>query len=114
MTAANPSPRKQKLPLDGVRVLELSHIVAGPSGGLILGDLGADVIKIEHPEAGDTARSHSNNGSTFYSFNRNKKYLALDLRKAGGKRIFDEIQTLKSEQVVLRSDRMLNTEVREE
>ena len=46
-----------------------------------LGDLGADVIKIEHPATGDTARSHSNAGQTFYSFNRNKKYLALDLRK---------------------------------
>ena len=86
MTAA-----KQKLPLAGVKVLELSHIVAGPSGGLILGDLGADVIKIEHPETGDTARSHSNNGSTFFSFNRNKKYLALDLRKPGGKKIFEQL-----------------------
>ncbi len=82
---------KQKLPLAGVKVLELSHIVAGPSGGLILGDLGADVIKIEHPEAGDTARSHSNNGSTFFSFNRNKKYLALDFRKPGGKKIFEQL-----------------------
>jgi len=82
---------RQKLPLDGVKVLELSHIVAGPSGGLMLGDLGADVIKIEHPETGDTARSHSNNGSTFFSFNRNKKYLALDLRKSGGKKIFEQL-----------------------
>jgi len=82
---------KQKLPLDGVRVLELSHIVAGPSGGLILGDLGADVIKIEHPNTGDTARSHSNNGTTFYSFNRNKKYLSVDLRKPGGKKIFEQL-----------------------
>ncbi len=82
---------KQKLPLSGVKVLELSHIVAGPSGGLILGDLGADVIKIEHPETGDTARSHGNNGQTFYSFNRNKKYLALDLRKPGGKKIFEQL-----------------------
>jgi crotonobetainyl-CoA:carnitine CoA-transferase CaiB-like acyl-CoA transferase len=82
---------KQKLPLDGVRVLELSHIVAGPSGGLILADLGADVIKIEHPETGDTARSHANQGSTFYSFNRNKQYLALDLRKPGGKKIFRQL-----------------------
>jgi crotonobetainyl-CoA:carnitine CoA-transferase CaiB-like acyl-CoA transferase len=91
MTAAGQSPRQQKLPLEGVRVLELSHIVAGPSGGLILGDLGADVIKIEHPDTGDTARSHSNSGQTFYSFNRNKKYLALDLRKPGGKKIFEQL-----------------------
>lgn len=91
MTTGSPAPDQQKLPLEGVRVLELSHIVAGPSGGLILGDLGADVIKIEHPETGDTARSHSNNGTTFYSFNRNKKYLALDLRKPGGKKIFGQL-----------------------
>ena len=39
---------KQKLPLEGVRVLELSHIVAGPSVGIILADMGAEVIKLEH------------------------------------------------------------------
>jgi crotonobetainyl-CoA:carnitine CoA-transferase CaiB-like acyl-CoA transferase len=82
---------KQCLPLQGVRVLELSHIVAGPSGGMILGDLGADVIKIEHPATGDTARSHANRGGTFYTFNRNKKYLALDLRQAQGKKIFEKL-----------------------
>ncbi len=89
--SAGSSAGKQKLPLDGVRVLELSHIVAGPSGGVILADLGADVIKIENPETGDTARSHSNQGATFYSFNRNKKFLALDLRKPGGKKIFEQL-----------------------
>jgi crotonobetainyl-CoA:carnitine CoA-transferase CaiB-like acyl-CoA transferase len=91
MTAASQSVRQQKLPLDGVRVLELSHIVAGPSGGVILGDLGAEVIKIEHPVTGDTARSHSNSGQTFYAFNRNKQYLALDLSKPGGKKIFEKL-----------------------
>ena len=85
------SESRQKLPLDGVRVLELSHIVAGPSGGLILADLGADVIKIEHPETGDTARSQANQGTTFYSFNRNKQFLALDLRKPAGKKIFEQL-----------------------
>ncbi len=85
------SESRQKLPLDGVKVLELSHIVAGPSGGLILADLGADVIKIEHPETGDTARSQANQGTTFYSFNRNKQFLALDLRKPAGKKIFEQL-----------------------
>ena len=66
---------KQALPLQGVRVFELSHIVAGPSAGTMLGDLGADVIKIERPAVGDTARSHDNAGGTFYTFNRYKKYL---------------------------------------
>ena len=82
---------RQSLPLEGVRVLELSHIVAGPSGGVILGDLGAEVIKIEHPKTGDTARSHSNAGQTFYAFNRNKQFLALDLSKPGGKKIFEKL-----------------------
>jgi len=81
----------ERLPLEGVRVLELSHIVAGPSGGLMLGDLGADVIKIEHPATGDTARSHSGSGSTFYSFNRNKRYLALDLARPDGKQVFERL-----------------------
>src|SRR4051794_22522156 len=90
MAASEPA-RQQKLPLEGVRVLELSHIVAGPSGGVILGDLGAEVIKIEHPASGDTARSQSNAGQTFLSFNRNKQYLALDLRKEAGKKIFGEL-----------------------
>jgi len=82
---------KQKLPLEGVRVLELSHIVAGPSGGMILADLGADVIKIEHPDSGDTSRGSGNNGATFFTYNRNKKYLALDLRQAKGKAIFERL-----------------------
>ena len=82
---------KQRLPLQGVRVLELSHIVAGPSGGMILADLGADVIKIEHPATGDTARSQANRGGTFYTFNRNKKFLALDLRQPQGKKIFEKL-----------------------
>jgi crotonobetainyl-CoA:carnitine CoA-transferase CaiB-like acyl-CoA transferase len=82
---------KQPLPLAGVRVLELSHIVAGPSGGMMLADLGADVIKIEHPETGDTSRGSGNNGATFFTYNRNKKYLALDLRQPKGKAIFERL-----------------------
>jgi crotonobetainyl-CoA:carnitine CoA-transferase CaiB-like acyl-CoA transferase len=89
--ASETAAAKQALPLQGVRVLELSHIVAGPSGGMILGDLGADVIKIEHPATGDTARSNSSAGGTFFTFNRNKKYLALDLRQKRGKEIFEKL-----------------------
>jgi crotonobetainyl-CoA:carnitine CoA-transferase CaiB-like acyl-CoA transferase len=88
---SNAAADKQRLPLQGVRVLELSHIVAGPSGGMILADLGADVIKVEHPVAGDTARSQANRGSTFYTYNRNKKFLALDLRQPEGKKIFEKL-----------------------
>jgi crotonobetainyl-CoA:carnitine CoA-transferase CaiB-like acyl-CoA transferase len=82
---------KQQLPLQGVKVIELSHIVAGPSAGMMLGDLGAEVIKIEHPATGDTARSHDNAGGTFYTFNRNKRFLALDLGQPEGKAVFEKL-----------------------
>ena len=95
----NAAVQKQALPLKGVRVLELSHIVAGPSGGMMLGDLGADVIKVEHPSTGDTARSQANEGNTFYTYNRNKQFLALDLRQAKGKAIFEKL--VKQSDIVL-------------
>jgi crotonobetainyl-CoA:carnitine CoA-transferase CaiB-like acyl-CoA transferase len=79
------------LPLSGIQVLELGHIVAGPSGGLILGDLGADVCKVEDPRSGDTARNQSNAGTTFFSFNRNKRSIALDLRTEAGRDVFGKL-----------------------
>ena len=78
-------------PLQGIKVVDMTEALAGPYCAMLLGDLGADVIKIEHPATGDTARSHSGSGSTFYSFNRNKKYLALDLGKPEGKGIFEKL-----------------------
>jgi crotonobetainyl-CoA:carnitine CoA-transferase CaiB-like acyl-CoA transferase len=72
-------------------VLELGHIVAGPSAGLILGDLGADVCKVEDPRTGDTARNQANAGTTFFSFNRNKQSIALDLRSDAGREVFGRL-----------------------
>jgi crotonobetainyl-CoA:carnitine CoA-transferase CaiB-like acyl-CoA transferase len=86
-------------PLEGVKVLELGHIVAGPSAGLILADLGAEVIKIEQPGQGDAARNMPNFGSTFYFLNRNKRSLALDLKSAKGIEIFAEL--MKQSDVVV-------------
>jgi crotonobetainyl-CoA:carnitine CoA-transferase CaiB-like acyl-CoA transferase len=77
--------------LAGVRVLELGHIVAGPSGGLILAELGADVCKVEDPRTGDTARNQANAGTTFFSFNRNKRSIALDLRNEAGREILGRL-----------------------
>ncbi|MBO0703815.1 MAG: CoA transferase [Candidatus Dormibacteraeota bacterium] len=71
------------LPLQGLRVLELGHIVAGPSAGLILADLGADVIKIERPEGGDQGRAAASRHFPF--FNRNKRSLAVDLKEPDGR-----------------------------
>jgi crotonobetainyl-CoA:carnitine CoA-transferase CaiB-like acyl-CoA transferase len=73
------------LPLDGVRVVEFSHMVMGPTCGLILADLGADVIKIEPAPAGDNTRRLVGSGAGFFVlFNRNKRSLALDLKSAKG------------------------------
>jgi crotonobetainyl-CoA:carnitine CoA-transferase CaiB-like acyl-CoA transferase len=78
----------KSLPLHGLRVLELGHIVAGPSAALILADLGADVIKIENPDGGDQARRMPGAGSGYYYFNRNKRSVAIDLKAPLGKAVF--------------------------
>jgi crotonobetainyl-CoA:carnitine CoA-transferase CaiB-like acyl-CoA transferase len=73
------------LPLAGIRVVELSHMVMGPSCGLVLGDLGADVIKIEPVGEGDNTRRLPGSGAGFFqAFNRNKRSLALDVKSAKG------------------------------
>lgn len=77
------------LPLEGTRVLELGHIVAGPTAGVILADLGADVIKIEDPSrGGDQARKSPMGASTFYFLNRNKRSFAVNLKEPEGKELF--------------------------
>ena len=69
------------LPLAGIKVVEFSHMVMGPSCGLILGDLGADVIKIEPLGAGDNTRRIPGSGAGFFpTFNRNKRSLAANLK----------------------------------
>src|SRR3954462_4689050 len=89
-TATSPLQAFQKdfvLPLDGVRVVEFAHMVMGPSCGLVLADLGAEVIKVE-PLAGDNTRRLEAAGAGFFAvFNRNKKSLAVDLAKSEGKQI---------------------------
>ncbi|SAL40521.1 CaiB/BaiF CoA transferase family protein [Caballeronia telluris] len=80
------------LPLAGVRVLDLSRVLAGPWCGMVLGDLGAEVIKLEHPERGDDTRDWGVRvGSTetayFNSVNRNKRSVSLDLQSAAGQQI---------------------------
>ncbi|HEY6098467.1 MAG TPA: CoA transferase, partial [Anaeromyxobacter sp.] len=76
---------QRPLPLSGIRVVEFSHMVMGPSCGLILGDLGADVIKIEPVEKGDGTRRLPGSGAGFFAaFNRNKRSLALDVKKPEG------------------------------
>ena len=73
------------LPLSGIRVVELGHTVMGPSCGLILADMGAQVIKIERAPQGDDTRRLMGFGQGFFSFyNRNKKSLSIDLKAPRG------------------------------
>ena len=73
------------LPLDGIRVVEFSHMVMGPTCGLVLADLGADVIKVEPLGRGDPTRFLGSTGAGFFaSFNRNKKSVQLDLDSPHG------------------------------
>ena len=86
MTADNPL---LPLPLEGLRVLDVTHIIAGPFCSMILGDMGAEVIKIERPRTGERSRSgvpfvESPDGprvsARYLGVNRNKKSVTMDLR----------------------------------
>lgn len=71
-----------------MKAIEIGHIVAGPTAGMILTDLGFDVIKVEKPKTGDIARSLSGTSSGAFAFyNRNKKSITLDMKSEEGKEI---------------------------
>lgn len=91
------SPRRRKGPLAGVRVVDASRVLAGPYLAMLLGDLGADVVKIERPGAGDQTRAWGppwvGNGEErvsayFVSANRNKRSVALDLKRPEARAAF--------------------------
>ena len=82
---------KHTLPLAGIRVFEFCHTIMGPSAGLILADLGADVIKVE-PVDGDTTRRLPGFAAGFFAtFNRNKRSLAIDLKSDEGRAILHRL-----------------------
>ena len=84
------------LPLAGYRVLELAHLIAGPACGMYLADMGADVVKIEHPSGGDASRSAygsqlGGESAVFVTVNRNKRSVALDLARPEGRAVFGRL-----------------------
>ena len=88
------------LPLDGLRVLDVTHIVAGPFCSMILADMGAEVIKIERPGAGERGRSNGpfidgpdgqRVSSRYLGLNRNKKSVTIDLRDPRCKQAFERM-----------------------
>ena len=80
------------LPLEGIKILDLTRLLPGPFATLILGDLGAEIIKIEEPGAGDYVRNYApfvkKESTYFVSLNRNKKSVKLNLKALEGKEIF--------------------------
>jgi crotonobetainyl-CoA:carnitine CoA-transferase CaiB-like acyl-CoA transferase len=85
-------------PLAGVRVIELSHILSAPTCGLMLADLGAEVIKVERPPRGETTRFDTvaedwigDQTASFMTVNRNKRSLALDLKAPQGKAVLHRL-----------------------
>src|SRR5256885_3684386 len=82
---------------EGVRVLDLSRMLAGPYGSMLLADLGAEVIKIEDPDGGDPMRVMGppflpdGESAYFLAINRNKKSVALDLAKEAGREGFYDL-----------------------
>lgn len=93
--------------LDGVKVLDLTRVLAGPYCGMMLADMGADVIKIEMPGRGDDARRNAPivNGESAYfmNLNRNKRGMTLNLKNEDGKQIFREL--VKKSDIVIENFR---------
>ena len=79
-------------PLDGIRVVEFSHMVMGPTCGLILADLGADVVKVEPAQDGDKTRYLPGSGSGYFgAYNRNKRSISVDLKSEEGLKFAKEL-----------------------
>jgi crotonobetainyl-CoA:carnitine CoA-transferase CaiB-like acyl-CoA transferase len=81
----------QTLPLKGIRVVELSHMVMGPTCGMILADLGAEVIKVEPPHGDGTRRLLGTGAGFFRTFNRNKKSVSLDMSSPQGREALSKL-----------------------
>lgn len=80
------------LPLSGLRVLEFTHAIMGPACGLVLADLGAEVIRVEKTPDGDDTRRLKGFGTGYYAFfNRNKKSIVVDLKSDRGREIADRL-----------------------
>lgn len=79
--------------LNGVRVLEQGTFITGPAAGMLLGDLGADVIKVEQPESGDPFRAFKGGlySPHFQTYNRNKRSIALNPKKPEDQQVFDQL-----------------------
>jgi crotonobetainyl-CoA:carnitine CoA-transferase CaiB-like acyl-CoA transferase len=93
---ANVTGQKRTGPLTGLKVIDLSHVMAGPTCGMLLADMGADVVKVEKIPGGDDARhmvppTIAGESAAFLVMNRNKRGIALNLRTEAGRRILSRL-----------------------
>src|ERR1700692_3255773 len=91
-------------PLEGLKVIDLSHIMAGPACSMLLADMGADVIKVERMPDGDDSRrlvtpTIADQSAAFLMMNRNKRGIALDMRTEGGRNVLSRL--LKNADVLI-------------
>ncbi|NDV85440.1 CoA transferase [Aurantimonas aggregata] len=97
-----------KGPLEGMKVVELAHIMAGPVCGMMLADMGADVVKVEKPEGDDTRRflppDINGESAAYMMMNRNKRGIVLDLKSEDGKAVLRRM--LETADVVIENYRM--------
>ncbi|PPR65301.1 MAG: Acetyl-CoA:oxalate CoA-transferase, partial [Alphaproteobacteria bacterium MarineAlpha3_Bin1] len=96
-------------PLTGLKVIELAHIMAGPACGLMLADMGADVIKVEKVPGGDDSRRFlppdiDGESAAFMMMNRNKRGIAVNLKEPGGKKVIKRL--FKTADVVIENYRI--------
>lgn len=102
-----PDTTQRRLPLEGVRVIEVCNVAAGPFCSMLLADMGAEVVKVENPEGGDTLRSwppiSDGYSENFASLNRNKKSVTLNLKVPGDLALLKELAT--GAQVLIENNR---------
>ena len=94
-------------PLDGILVADFSRVLAGPLAAMLLGDLGADVVKVERPDGGDDTRAwgppwRDGDGTYYLGLNRNKRSIALDLHDEGDRALARDARRARR-----RADRVL-------
>ena len=104
----NATEHKETGPLKGLKVIDLSHIMAGPACSMLLADMGADVIKVEKIPDGDDARrmvppTIADESAAFLIMNRNKRGIALDLRAQAGRSVLSRL--LKNADVLIENFR---------
>src|SRR6202049_233643 len=104
----NVTKQKKTGPLDGLKVIDLSHIMAGPACSMLLADMGADVIKVEKIPGGDDARrmvppTVADESAAFLIMNRNKRGVALNLKTEAGRGVLSRL--LKDADVLIENYR---------